>query len=62
VSATPYTPSQRSGKCSVLLLAVFFLALTMLILESGSTSAMLFVGLVGAASLMLFSTMKQRNG
>ena len=45
-----------------LLLAVFFLALTMLILESGSTSAMLFVGLVGAASLMLFSTMKQRNG
>ncbi len=46
----------------MLLLAVFFLALTMLILESGSTSAMLFVGLVGAASLMLFSTMKQRNG
>ena len=44
------------------LLTVFFLALTVLILEGGSTSAMLFVGLVGAASLMLFNTMKQRNG
>ena len=44
------------------LLTVFFLALTLLILEGGSTSAMLFVGLVGAASLMLFSTMKRRNG
>ena len=42
------------------LLTVFFLAFWYL--EGGSTSAMLFVGLVGAASLMLFSTMKQRNG
>ena len=44
-----------------LLLTVFLLALAMLILESGSTSAMLFVGLVGVASLMLFNAMKQRN-
>ena len=42
------------------LLTVLFLAFWYL--ESGSTSAMLFFGLVGAASLMLFSTMKQRNG
>ena len=42
------------------LLTVFFLAFWYL--ERGSTSAMLFFGLVGAASLMLFSTMKRRNG
>ena len=42
------------------LLTVLFFAFWYL--ESGSTSAMLFFGLVGAASLMLFSTMKQRNG
>lgn len=41
------------------LLTVLFLAFWYL--ESGSTSAMLFFGLVGAASLMLFSTMKQRT-